>query len=317
MAKRNLSASEYYRAENIFKDKGWKIDKQDKAISQYNNFLNRVSILPKDTKDFFFDLTERFENISLNEIIEIFKKSYSKIDKKVIDGARKIYFLPLICPIITYENNYKVHFFNIILNFLGLNKKTEIERPKSKSCDFILSLVKIEYRDMYGSDKFIFPTSYFKFKQQYDSEKDLVFLVDDFIGTGDTAEEVLNFYLKQANLNAKNLKIITIVSQKEGVKRINESYSIQVYSDIIKEKALSDFYENANDCEEFKNLVIKMSEAINIKQDFFGYKNSEALVCILNKSPNNTLPIFWFENKNYPAPFPRMKIYNHKAKQNG
>jgi hypoxanthine phosphoribosyltransferase len=312
MAKKKLSASEYARAESIFKNKGWEIKSEKQEISQYNNFLSRISILPKETKSLFFELTERFENISLNEIITIFKESYKQIDPNLIDMSRKIYFLPLICPIIKFENDYKIKFLNKFLNFFGFNNKKEIERPTHKSCDFILSLIKIEYRDMYGNGKFLFPSSYFKFKEQYDKNKDLVILVDDFVGTGDTAEEVLDFYLKEGNLNPSKTKIITLVSQEEGVKRIYEKSQVEIFANVIKNKALSDVYLENRELEEKKNLIVQMSKSINIKQDFLGYKDSEALVCILNKSPNNTLPIFWHESKTYPAPFPRRKVFHNK-----
>ncbi|MDR6370568.1 hypoxanthine phosphoribosyltransferase [Chryseobacterium bernardetii] len=312
MAKRNVSVSEYTRAENIFKNKGWEIKNNNGEISQYNNFISRLSILPKESKSLFFDLTERFENISLNEIIGIFKESYKKIDKDLIDNSRKIYFLPLICPIIKFENNYKIKIINKFLNWVGLNHKKEIERPVQKSCDFILSLIKIEYRDMHGNNKFLFPSSYLKFKEQYNRDKDLVLLIDDFLGTGDTADEVLNFYIKEGNLNPLKVKIITLISQEEGIKRISNKFGIDTLANTVKKRALTDFYTQNEDLEIKKKLLLQMSKSISIKQDFLGYKNSEALVCILNKSPNNTLPIFWYENKTHPAPFPRRKVFYNK-----
>lgn len=312
MAKKNLPVSELYKAEKLFKRKGWSIEDEG-LFSQYNGYLSRIAVLPEDTRDLFFQLTERFENLGLNEIVFSFNKSYEKIDKKFIDSYRKIYFLPLVNPIIEVEDKVNRGFFSSLLTFLKLKKKleVEIERPEQKSADRIYSFIQIEYRNLYASNKFVFPKSFLKFKEVYNNETDAIILVDDFIGTGDTAANVLDFYIKKSKFKAKNINIISLVSQKAGIERIFKDYKIPIYSHITQGKALSDFYNEDKTLLINQNLVIKMSEKLKIKRDYFGYKDSEALVCILNKSPNNTLPIFWHESKNHPAPFPRAKIFKN------
>ena len=45
------------------------------------------------------------------------------------------------------------------------------------------------------------------------------------------------------------------------------------------------------------------------KKYALGYKESESLVSILNKSPNNTFGVFWHETKDLISPFPRYINY--------
>jgi hypothetical protein len=308
MAKKNVSPSQTLKIDEVFDKKGWEVNSTTR-ISLYNNYVKRLSVLPEDTKDFFLELTQRFENItSLSQIIILFKDAFSKINSQIIDESRKVYFLPLIIPILGYENKSNYKFLNWLLKQIGLNKKTYTERPERKSCDFMISLLEIEYRDMYGHAKFVFPKQYSKFKRQYDKKKDLIILVDDFVGTGDTAATVLDFYIQTEKYNSDNIKLLTIISQKNGISKIRNEFNVDVITGMVNDTSITSYYGIDAD---FKKLVVeKMSKSLNIKSDFFGYKDSEALVCILNKSPNNTLPIFWHETKSNPAPFPRNKIYN-------
>lgn len=310
MSKKSVSPSQTLQIDEIFNSKGWDIDY--KAVSLYNNYIHRFSILPDDTKDLFFDLTQRFENISsLNQISDLFREGYNKLEKKKIDNARKIYFLPLIVPEISYQKVSKWRFVNWLSDKFGFQKKVYVERPAIKSCDKMMAFLEIEYRDMYGSEKFVFPKKYSGFKNQYDKSKDLIVLVDDFIGTGETASEVLDFFIKKEKLNSnKNISILTLISQERGVSLIKTNFDVDVLTAIIQGASITNYYGDLAPAK--REIVEKMSRAINIKQDFFGYKDSEALVCILNKSPNNTLPVFSHETKTYPAPFPRMKVYKHK-----
>jgi hypothetical protein len=310
MSKKSVSTSQTLKIDEIFNTKGWDID--SKTVSLYKNYIHRFSTLPDETKDFFFDLTERFENIStLNQISTLFREGYNSLDKEKIDNARKIYFLPLIVPELGYEKVSKYRFINWIYKVTGYSKKTYKERPPIKSCDKMITLLEIEYRDMYGSDKFIFPKKYSIFKNQYDKKKDVIILVDDFVGTGETADEILDFFINTEKHNYNNnIKILTLISQKKGVSLIKEKYNIEVLNAKTQDASITSYY--GDEVELKKQIVEKMSKSINIKKDFFGYKDSEALVCILNKSPNNTLPIFWYETKTNPAPFPRMKVYKYK-----
>jgi len=307
MAKKNVTtALDVLKTDEIFDKKGWKRKENDK-ISLYNNYLNRLSLLPPDTRDLFFELTDNFENITYDDIIQKIKDSYNTIDRNYIDSYRKIYFMPLIEQIPIYKNESRFKLLNLLHKLLGTDKKTYKERPQRKSGEILLSLFEIEYRELYGSEKFVFPDSYSKFKSQF-SKKDLIVLVDDYVGTGDTAKDVLNFYLKHEKFNKKNIVILTIAAQHHGISRINKEFGVEIISNIKQGKYLIDnFFDSI--LTKKREQITTMCETLKIKSDYFGYGNSEALICILNKSPNNTFPVFWYETKQYPAPFPRRKVY--------
>jgi len=308
MAKKVVTALESLRVEEIFNKKGWE-KKENEKISLYENYLNRLSLLPTDTRDLFFDLTDNFENITFNDIIQRIKDSYNLIDHDYINKFRKIYFMPLIEQIPIYENKSRYKIFNWIYRVLGTNKKTYKERPERKSGERLLSLFEIEYRELFGAEKFIFPKSYSKFKEQF-SNKDLIILVDDYVGTGDTAKDVLNFYLKYEKFNKKNVLILSIAAQFHGINRVKEEFGVRIISKIERGKYLVDNFSD-DILKEKRDKIATMCEALKIKNDYFGYGDSEALICILNKSPNNTFPVFWYETKSYPAPFPRSKVYKN------
>ncbi len=132
-----------------------------------------------------------------------------------------------------------------------------------------------------------------------------IVLVDDFIGTGETAISAVNYLIKtHPQLKNNNISVLTIVIQKSGIealfnKKINVFYSIPVG------KGISDKF-NAEEKEKRLELMNNIENRLKVKPKFkLGYKQSEALVC-MERTPNNTFPIFWSNNKktNF-APFPR------------
>lgn len=308
MSKKNISPSQTLKIDEIFNQKGWKTDNSIQLFL-YNNYIQRFSVLPDDdAKDLFFELTHRFENIfSISQIMSLFRKGYNKLNKTKVNNAHKIYFLPLIVPKLGYENKSKYPILNKISKILGFNRKVYIERPQIKSCDNMIYFLKMEYRDMYGASKFVFPKTYSDFKKQFDKKNDMIILIDDFIGTGNTADEVLNFFVNKEKLNSNNnICILTLIAQNRGISFLQEKYNVEVLTSLIQDMSITDYY--GIEAQSKKEIIERMSKSLKIKKDIFGYENSEALVCILNKSPNNTLPIFWHETKANPAPFPRMKI---------
>ena len=87
-----------------------------------------------------------------------------------------------------------------------------------------------------------------------------------------------------------------MVSQECGKKAV-EGYGVPIYASVIKNKAISDNYER-EEAEKKIEQMKRISKQIRVKEQnlYLGYKESEALVT-MNKTPNNTLPFYWYEGK--------------------
>lgn len=315
MAANKLKASYTLKVDQIFENKGWEMEpEKELKLSLYNKYIDRLKRLPDDTRSLFLELTERFDRIELIEITSLFFKAYENIDNSILNNAKKIYVLPLVEPEISLNKDKKGN--NCLKNAwyfvkAAFSKKT-VDRPKNKSGENILAIIEnSEYRGLSNSSKFIFPQSYSRFKSVFNKKTDLLILVDDFVGTGDTANSILKYYFKSSKFKSENTIILSLVSLKQGVENVFVKNKVKVFQAIVKERAISDYYKTEEEIDLNISKVKMMEETLRCEVDLtLGYKESQALISIMNKSPNNTLPVFWHETKSIPAPFPRRKIYN-------
>jgi hypothetical protein len=315
MASNKLKASYTLKVDQIFVNKGWEMEpEKELKLSLYNKYIDRLKRLPDDTRSLFLELTERFDRIGLIDITSLFFKAYENIDKSILNKTKKIYILPLVQPELSFKKNKKGN--NLLINTFYFVKefflKKTIDRPKNKSGENILAIIEnSEYRGLSNSSKFIFPQSYSRFKTIFNKKADLLILVDDFVGTGDSANEILNYYFRSSKFNFENTIILSLVSLKQGIDNVFVKKKVRVFQALIKERAISDYYQTEEEIDLNISKVKLMEEILRCETDLtLGYKESQALISIMNKSPNNTLPVFWHETKSIPAPFPRRKIYN-------
>ena len=147
----------------------------------------------------------------------------------------------------------------------------------------------------------------------------VIALLDDFSGTG---ESIKKFY--ENNIvtitDGRPIKIcaLTVAYMEKAKENLKAECGIDVYGDLSKpafERRGSVFgYEkNMIPVREFcfKKGEILLPNWKNEDLKPLGYKNGQAMVCFEHTTPNNTLPIFWFEkvipgtNKQWSAIFPR------------
>ena len=149
-------------------------------------------------------------------------------------------------------------------------------------------------------------------------ENAIVIFVDDYIGSGETAVNVIEDYKEefQGLINFTedcNVIISAIVVQEQGVQFINDHLGeVEVIADIIRQRGISDKYE-AEDLEAKVGMMENMEKRAGCKAKFsFGHNRTEGLVTFMDKTPNNTFPVFWHETSTKPAPFPRHHRFKGK-----
>ncbi|MBO6899129.1 MAG: hypothetical protein JJ868_17300 [Shimia sp.] len=130
-------------------------------------------------------------------------------------------------------------------------------------------------------------------------------LVDDFIGTGNQFLK-MNKHLLDGGHDAKVDLVAAIVIQVEG-KIALEKAGFAVYAPFERPRSIEQLIQiSGRNAKEVYAIYDEIERRIACHADYKrGYGQSEAAVS-LKKTPNNTLPIFWFQGKNrWPAPFPR------------
>lgn len=154
------------------------------------------------------------------------------------------------------------------------------------SCDFKL---------LTKSGRYLEPEGYRAVAQKYPDAM-FVFL-DDFSGTGDTADSLI----VDLNLEGKeNVLFFSSVSMERARKRI--SRKVPFYCD----HEVSEAFETGSVKEARYN---RMEGLVWVRpEDCQGFKRSRALVA-MRRTPNNTLPIFWADQRSgggvWPAMFAR------------
>ncbi len=291
------TTSEIIKIDSLFERKCWAIE-QDKPldISLYNKYIDRYARLAPETRDLFLKLSEKFTVIGSDQIYFMFKRAFEKIPGAFLNKFRVIYFYPLVKPYI----------------HIGKGKR-KVARPKVKSGQKIMVFIEVnEFRELRFSDKLRLPDDFNLLKEQFIADRDLLVLIDDFVGTGNTANEIFKELFELEKFNNNNTILLSLVAQERGVKAIKEVSGVETYYEKAEPRGLSDSFEGI-ELEQHKSVAGKMERSLKIPEEYhLGFEESEALVSIMNKSPNNTFPVFWYETKSLVAPFKREAKYRRK-----
>ncbi|AMA48756.1 phosphoribosyltransferase [Flavobacterium covae] len=267
--------------DKIFEEKKWKEkENYEKVLEALSNFSN--IIFEKDEEyDLFLELLREFHWISLNDYYNSCKKLLTEIINDLDSSNQNIY----IFPIITKNQNSKIK-SGYLVAYLIKSLIASIEIIHTYKFEDVNNFVDI------GKIKF--------------KKNDVLLLVDDFIGSGETLEECIQD-VKKANKNiGDKFKILTIAIKKDTYIRLSKKYNIYKKLEILK--GISD-YNTGDDINEKKLIMRNIENRIfsSIDDYSLGFKESESLITLL-RTPDNTFPIFWNNYKkaiNLKPPFPR------------
>ena len=270
MAKLSFNVSHYTRLENIFHRKGWNKDIIADKIKE--RYFRTLSLLDKDEQVLFLDLTERFTRISIDSYV-----------------SELVKVLPYLCG---KNKNKKLYFARCI---------SKDDLNKTKSSNHVL------YQFKGLTLKFLITTNYEVIDdiQQIDVKclnngTALLVLVDDFIGTGDTAMKALGYvYECHPNLtNDSSVVFLSIASLQSGIAKIRDA-GFNIYTSNVFRKGITDYYTGIPKDEKIQKMR-NIERKLNVTRKFkLGYKKSEALIC-MNRCPNNTFPVYWYSKEIAP-----------------
>lgn len=279
----NLQMQDIMKIKKIFDDKRWIIDEEEGSV--FSRFCRRAAELPDDEcRKLFCELSERYCKISDDEYMKLIIEVVEKVFKEYpeIGRSMKIYIYPLISP----------------------EDKKEGKIKSSSSVWYRFSDSKVRMGTILKKYKIV-PQEEIKQRviDDVNNGNASIFLVDDYVGTGDTAIKALKPFLDEG-ISKDKIIILTLVSQKQGLDYVRRS-GYRISASIIKEKGITDYYSK-NDAEYKKKIMRRIEKKLKVSKDFeLGYGKSEALITMI-KTPNNTFPVFWKEpSEDKVAPFAR------------
>lgn len=266
----------------VFQEQKWILDKEN-ISGLYNRFCLRLSQLSSDEQELVIELTKRFLVIPQQEYLKYFLDiihNPTLFENSIITGSNNLYILPLI-------------------------SKEDIGKIKSSSfLWYALKSTEVKYDPFFAQKSLSFceKPDNLAITINNDAQACLV-LVDDYIGSGKTAESAVS-YCASFGINPHKIAIVTIAAQKAGIDALHAE-NISVYTNTILNRGISDWYTDS-DLTKAIRIMNKIEKKLQVTEKFkFGFERSEALVS-LSRTPNNTFPVFWWEKDKYNvAPFPR------------
>lgn len=266
-----LSMDVLAKLDTIFHDKQWSIDKTG-DVPLYDRFCSTLLQFSLEEQTLFLELTTRFLKIGIDEYVSYLEDLLFKIQTDNPNCSI------ILAPCLPEADSGSVKSAGVALYMM---RTTHYKRKVKCS---------IELNDIKNVITAI-------------KENTIVVLVDDFIGTGETALSAIGYALSilPEDFSHDRIKVMSIVTMKHGQEQI-EKLGVKVYTSYLNEKGISDYY-SGDTLQQNIDLMKSIESKLAVKPKFqFGYGRSEALVC-MSRCPNNTFPVYWLgKNK---APYER------------
>lgn len=175
----------------------------------------------------------------------------------------------------------------------------QISKGTPKSGDAMIYATKnlnmSEFEEPLKSMQLIARDYYTLFSESKKKDNQVYIFVDDFIGTGDTAIRTVNEFVDEFDVDYRDIYVIAMVAMDFGVLRL-QNLGINVGINLVARKGISDSDMTLEAKEQATRTMEDIESDIQVLQKYkFGYKQSESLVSIDRKAPNNTFPFFWYD----------------------
>lgn len=282
MEENYVSIHDVTKLRKIFKTKKWIDIPNEETV--FNNLCRLLNNLNLEQKQLIHELVEKYLWISSNEYGYRFNNLLNEVDSKLLNDCKKIFLFPIIKP----EDEAKIksgsHCIYIFKGLFALNEKYRgIEVSVIEDFDFLRT---------------------YRFKVD---GSEIIFLIDDFIGSGETFNSTWNEIKKNSTIHIKFISVLSLVIQNEAYNLIEKKMGLFPLYTEIKNKGISDEFFSLEKEEKIK-IMRDIEKYIKPGMFSFGYEMSEALITMI-RTPDNTFPFFWMKSKingiELMPPFPR------------
>jgi len=309
--------------QGLWSSKNWVFQTEETKATAFNNLCAMFALLSPPQQQLVLRLTQSYSLHSYTGYQSLLIHAFAKITNSQIGNADQIILAPLInSGDDKFKRSKSGHLLPYIAEHVAIPLHQNMKSLK------IVSLVSPDAIPNFLSEE----------------KKSLIILLDDFIGSGDTAKTAvqhleinINNSRVDKNRGAQNKSFISrlINKVKQACKTyrpykigFNDNYEILVVGLVAMNhavKRLSTFNIHVLSAEEIYKgieenqaitdkawaykLIDEVEATLKINRDERrGYMKSEALLTMI-RTPDNTFPIYWCKTQNngssWPAPFPR------------
>ena len=260
-----LSISQLEKLKVLFTSKSWPIV-EDEELSVFERFYKTLLLLDEEQQNFLIDLTYKFDHITLSKYLDY-----------MIEPLRKL----------------REDTGNDTLMFVTCTPKADVGSVKS-SATVLYQLKGTTMKQHINLGPKLVVENIQKLPEYNITDNTTIVMVDDFVGTGETALAAVDYIRELLPSLEDNSKLVLfcIVALQEGLSQL-ASIGVKSYCAVERRKAIAEEMDSGLRpgakalMEGIENKIKKLKDEFR-----FGYKGSEALVC-LERCPNNTFPVYW------------------------
>jgi hypothetical protein len=273
------------RLSQVFENLKWSTESKNRNNEMiFDKFCEMLLLLQDEQQDLILKLTEDFFRCNtIYNYYPLLAEALSKIPLETLEQVSEAFVIPLIAP-------------------------EDIGKAKS-STEMLYSCANETIPKNLAWRIKVSPYTDPNLLRINDSgrENALIILVDDFIGSGETARRAYEYYRDNIKKDSDKPIVVALIGQEGAIIELKR-LGIEVVVAQARKRGISDS-NRIKDIEEAKRMMEEIEDRLNVAPFYrFGYGRSEALVALI-KTPDNTFPVFWFngvvEGQSWPAPFVR------------
>lgn len=259
-----LDAEQFLDVFNFIKQIPWLEELLEGYLDLHNFCINN------DERYFIKDIIRKFKYVSYKEL--------SNYTQKLVDYI---------------EKDIKATYLDTMIYSLADNHKPDGSHT-------IIQMMKNKFSDLEKWGEYNFSTNINDINSHKEECKN-IFIVDDYIGTGNTVARKLTYVkniLQKRVIKGCNIYILSIAAMKFAKKKL-DTLDVNYYSVIWLDKGISETYPK-DQIKDARALMLMLEDRLEAKHNnqrlpSLGFEESEALFSIEDFNiPNNVFPIFWW-----------------------
>jgi phosphoribosylpyrophosphate synthetase len=264
------------RLTSIFKKNGWDLSKDDGAFKYYKTLFQKFYT-------FLLSLSSKEQDLILPLISIYHYCPTGRYDSLVWQMAERINSI--------WGDEYEELFI------LTLTKPEDAGH--SKGASFLVSHMRDqalqEEYDLTRKPLYLYENQNLLETKHKDRNNSLVVFVDDFIGSGETATETIQYYLDNLKKASDKVIVFSFVAMQAALESIAAiGVEFITFSKLPKGITESGLFEDKDSA---KDLMLRLEEKLGIPAFLqLGYEQSEATATMM-RTPDNTFPVFWYPKK--------------------
>lgn len=275
-----ITNKQFFQINKTIAEKNFDIEPDDLR----ERFCSLFEVLTEEEVDLVIDLTQRYSEISLAQTNILLKQAVQNLGRNPDFQKNK---RVVIAPLHILDKNNTVKSSQMIYYFMKglLARETKVFGQKSVS---FVETSNDFFKIINGSSSIVW--------------------VDDFIGSGKTAHDLINDNEELlSNVSLQNRFIVALVCHEVGLNTLRPVLNEVCFGEMAL-KGISSYSKYSSvEKQKYISLMLDIEEKIGVKEDYsLGVGKCEGLISLV-RTPNNTFPVYWLSRRKKVrrAPFER------------